>query len=64
MRQTLPGLDGCYMTGQWVVPGGGLPGVAPAARALIQRLCKQDGKRFVTTRAAEEHARLPLSVAP
>jgi phytoene dehydrogenase-like protein len=63
MRQSLPGLDGFYMSGQWVVPGGGLPGVAPAARALIQRLCKQDGKRFVTTRAVEEHAQLPQSVA-
>ena len=63
MRQTLPGLDGFYMTGQWVVPGGGLPGVAPAARALVQRLCKQDGKRFVTTvaTAASEHPALPLA---
>ena len=49
MRKTLPGLDNFYMVGQWTVPGGGLPGVAPAARALVQRLCRQDGKRFVTT---------------
>jgi phytoene dehydrogenase-like protein len=49
VRKTLPGLDGFYMVGQWVVPGGGLPGVAPAARSLIQRLCKQDRRPFVTT---------------
>jgi phytoene dehydrogenase-like protein len=59
LRKTLPGLENFYMVGQWVVPGGGLPGVAPAARALVQRLCKQDGKRFVTTvavRAAPSEA--------
>jgi phytoene dehydrogenase-like protein len=49
LRKTLPGLDNFYMVGQWVVPGGGLPGVAPAARALIQQLCRHDGKRFGTT---------------
>lgn len=47
MRKTLPGLADFYMSGQWVEPGGGLPGVAPASRALIQRLCKQDHHAFV-----------------
>jgi hypothetical protein len=51
MRKTLPGLANFYMVGQWVVPGGGLPGVTPPARALVQRLCKQDGKVFVTSEA-------------
>ena len=52
MRKTLPGLANFFMVGQWVVPGGGLPGVTPPARALVQRLCKQDGKAFVTSEAA------------
>jgi phytoene dehydrogenase-like protein len=59
MRRSLPGLDGFWMVGQWVVPGGGLPGVAPAARALIEQLCKQDRRPFVTTVAAAP-ARTPV----
>ena len=49
MEKTLPGLDGFYMVGQWVEPGGGLPGVAPSGRNAIQIICKKDGKKFVTT---------------
>jgi phytoene dehydrogenase-like protein len=48
MRTTLPGLDRFFMTGQWV-SGGGLPTVAPAARHLIQRLCKRDQRPFATS---------------
>jgi phytoene dehydrogenase-like protein len=50
-RTTLPGLDRFYMTGQWVF-GGGLPVVAPAARGLIQTLCKRDGQPFRAALAA------------
>ncbi|HEY1296871.1 MAG TPA: NAD(P)/FAD-dependent oxidoreductase [Chloroflexota bacterium] len=66
LRKTLPGLENFYMVGQWVVPGGGLPGVAPAARALIQRLCAQDGKRFVTSLATPtaEHRQVPRVAEP
>jgi phytoene dehydrogenase-like protein len=49
MRSTLPGLDRFFMTGQWTKPGGGLPGVAPAARGLIQTICKRDKRPFVTS---------------
>jgi phytoene dehydrogenase-like protein len=49
MSKSLPGLDDFYMAGQWVEPGGGLPGVAPSGRKLIQILCHRDGKRFVTS---------------
>ena len=48
MRKTLPGLERFHMIGQWVEPGGGLPGVAITGRDLIQILCKQDKKPFVT----------------
>jgi phytoene dehydrogenase-like protein len=62
LRKTLPGLENFYMVGQWVVPGGGLPGVAPAARALIQRLCIRDGKQFRTSLATPlPSSRLPVA---
>ena len=49
MSKTLPGLKNFYMCGQWVEPGGGVPSAALSARNLIQVICKQDGKEFVTT---------------
>lgn len=48
--KTLPGLEGFYMAGQWVEPGGGLPAVAVSGRNVIQIVCKGDGRRFDTTR--------------
>jgi phytoene dehydrogenase-like protein len=49
MRQTLPGLQGFYMCGQWVEPGGGLPTSVMSGRRLVQALCKEDGKTFETS---------------
>jgi phytoene dehydrogenase-like protein len=49
MRKTLPGLENFHMVGQWVQPGGGVPTAAESGRKLVQKLCKQDGKEFVTT---------------
>lgn len=49
MRQTLPGLQGFYMCGQWVMPGGGLPSGVMTGRRLVQALCKRDRKKFQTT---------------
>jgi phytoene dehydrogenase-like protein len=52
IERTLPGLDGFYMAGQWVMPGGGVPPVLYSGRHVVQLLCKEDGKSFVTdTRA-------------
>ena len=45
--KTLPGLDGFYMAGQWVEPGGGLPTVAMSGRNVIHIICKRDKKPFV-----------------
>lgn len=42
----LPRLANFYMAGQWVVPGGGLPGGLMSARAAIRDLCAQDRVRF------------------
>jgi len=44
--RTLPGLDNFYMAGQWVLPGGGVPGCIYTGRNAIQILCKSDGKQF------------------
>lgn len=49
MDKILPGLGSFYMAGQWVEPGGGLPGVVPSGRNVIQLICRQDKKQFVTS---------------
>ena len=47
---TLPGLAGFYMAGQWVSPGGGLPGAAIPARLTIRRICRDEKVRFTATK--------------
>jgi phytoene dehydrogenase-like protein len=47
--KTLPGLDGFYMVGQWVEPGGGLPPAAQSGRNVIQVICKRDKKSFLAS---------------
>ncbi len=49
MPNTLPGLYGFYMAGQWVLPGGGLPAAVISARHAIRLICKNDNKRFRTS---------------
>jgi phytoene dehydrogenase-like protein len=49
MSKTLPDLENFYMIGQWTTPGGGLPPAVSSGRHLVQILCKNDGRRFVTT---------------
>ena len=49
LEQTLPGLGNFYMAGQWVEPGGGVPAGPISGRRLMRRVCKEDGKRFVTS---------------
>ncbi|MBN1561913.1 NAD(P)/FAD-dependent oxidoreductase [candidate division KSB1 bacterium] len=52
MKQTvlrsLPGLSGFYMVGQWTLPFSGTVMAALSGRQLVQWLCKQSGKPFVT----------------
>lgn len=50
LSKTLPGLSNFYMVGQWA-GGLGLPNVAAMGRKAVAALCKQDGRRFVTTEA-------------
>jgi phytoene dehydrogenase-like protein len=49
LPKTLPGLANFYMVGQWIAPGGGLPPAVSTGRHVVQILCKEDGKRFVTS---------------
>lgn len=44
----LPGLANFHMAGQWVMPGGGLPGGLMSARAAIRDLCAEDGVHFMS----------------
>jgi phytoene dehydrogenase-like protein len=48
MSKTVPGLDGFYMVGTWVL-GGSLPGAATSSRHVVQILCDVDKKPFVAT---------------
>jgi phytoene dehydrogenase-like protein len=50
MKKTLPGLDGFYLAGQWVEPGGGLPTAAMSGRNVTQIICKKDKRHFITTK--------------
>jgi len=49
MRKTLPGLDGFYMIGHWVEPGGGVPAAALSGRNAVQLICHARKRPFVTT---------------
>ncbi len=41
--KTLPGLEGFYMCGHWVEPGGGLPLAGMSGRNVIQLVCAEAG---------------------
>ena len=45
----LPGLENFYMAGQWADGMSSLVTATVSGRKLIQFLCEQDGKQFVTT---------------
>jgi phytoene dehydrogenase-like protein len=52
MDKALPGLEGFYMAGQWVEPGGGTSPAARSARSVIGMICKKDRKKFKSSRPA------------
>jgi phytoene dehydrogenase-like protein len=52
----LPGLDGFYMAGQWVEPGGGVPMAIMSGRHVIEILCSRLRRPFVI----EPSARVPV----
>lgn len=47
----LPGLNGFYMAGHWVEPGGGLPSAALSGRYVAQLICARDGRAFAASTA-------------
>ncbi|MGB8699487.1 MAG: NAD(P)/FAD-dependent oxidoreductase [Thermosynechococcaceae cyanobacterium] len=48
IRKTLPGLNNFYMIGQWVEPGGSVPIVAMSGRNIVQQICQEDKRMFMT----------------
>jgi phytoene dehydrogenase-like protein len=50
MRKKLPGLEGFYMIGQWVEPGGNVQLSAASGRDVIKGICREADRPFVTTR--------------
>jgi phytoene dehydrogenase-like protein len=49
IKKTLPGLKNFWHAGMWVLPPGGVPTGAKTARDVMQMICRQDGKKFVTS---------------
>jgi len=49
IKNRLPHLKNFFMAGQWAFAGGGVPLAALSARHLVQILCKQNRRPFVTT---------------
>ena len=49
LPRTLPRLKKFYMVGQWVGDMG-VSGAAKSGRDIVHLICKQDKKRFVTTK--------------
>jgi len=50
VKKTLAGLDGFYMAGQWVEPGGGVPTAVMSGRQAIQLVCTDERRPFVAVR--------------
>ncbi len=45
-KKTLAGLNGFYMAGQWVEPGGGVPIAMLSGRQAVQLMCERDQRPF------------------
>jgi phytoene dehydrogenase-like protein len=46
LKKKLPGLDGLYLAGQWVEPGGGVPTAVMSGRHVVQLLCADLDRAF------------------
>ena len=55
LSRTLPGLDNFYMAGQWSMATIGLNTAAISGRKTIQKICKEDKRRFVTSIKGYHH---------
>ena len=45
----IKGLKNFLLSGQWLIRSGGLPPAVMTGRFSAQRICRADGKKFVTT---------------
>lgn len=52
VSKKLAGLDGFYMAGQWVEPGGGVPTAVMSGRQAVQILCAETGRSFTSGAAS------------
>jgi phytoene dehydrogenase-like protein len=43
----LPGLEGLYLAGQWLHPGGGVPIALLSGRQVVQLLCRREDRPFL-----------------
>lgn len=48
-KKRLAGLEGFYMAGQWVEPGGGVPSAVLSGRQVIQLVCHDEGRTFISS---------------
>ena len=48
IERKLPGLKNCYLAGQWVMCGG-VPPSLYSGRHAVQLICRDVGRKFVTT---------------
>jgi phytoene dehydrogenase-like protein len=46
VKKKMSGLEGFYMAGQWVEPGGGVPTALMSGRQVVQILCDDDRRAF------------------
>ncbi len=51
VEKRLEGLDGFFMAGQWVEPGGGIPVAIMSGRQSVQLICAEESSPFVAGEA-------------
>ncbi|MFO0549762.1 MAG: flavodoxin domain-containing protein [Polyangiaceae bacterium] len=56
LKQTVHGVAGLYLAGQWVEPGGGVPTALASGRKVVQLVCADEQVTFV---AAPSHSAPP-----
>jgi phytoene dehydrogenase-like protein len=65
VSKKLRGLEGLYLAGQWLEPGGGVPMAIMSGRQAIQILCADEGRAFRATDSSASglpsHASTPTS---
>jgi phytoene dehydrogenase-like protein len=49
IKKTVPGLDNFWLSGMWVQPPGGVPTGVMTSRAIVQLMCRKDGRKFQTS---------------